>query len=96
LTQKKFSRTLKWHRGIVSRSREEKMLASPPVFLSPQMAKEAPKPAPTKVSTKISSDLLRKAKVLAAYEGRDLFVVLDELLRPAVQDRYAQIVRKQD
>ncbi len=76
-----------------------------PELLEPAMSKKkggeggeggdvqpAAKPGKNPANTKVDAELLRQARLIAAYEDKDLYEVLDAFLRPAITERYRQIV----
>lgn len=48
---------------------------------------------PEKTTTKVSRDLLTRAKAVANHRGLDLFDYLDRLLRPLVEKDYREYIR---
>lgn len=54
------------------------------------------KPPKNATTTKVDVDLLRQAKIIAAYDRVDLYDYLDSILRAPIDARYRQIVRDPD
>jgi hypothetical protein len=54
------------------------------------------RPAKTTTTTKLPSELLRRAKTVAAYRGIDLYDYLVEALSPTVNKDYGGIVRESE
>jgi hypothetical protein len=50
---------------------------------------------PPKANTKVEKELLRRARAVADYEGKDLFDFLDALLRPEIDQRYHRMIRSE-
>ena len=48
-----------------------------------------------KVTVKLWEDVARKAKIVAAIRGVDLFDYLDSIVRPAVERDHAQAIRNE-
>jgi hypothetical protein len=61
---------------------------------SPGEKAEAGQPGKRVTTTKVDSELMRKAKVVAAYRDVDLFEYLDGLLRSLIERDYSRIVRE--
>ncbi len=48
---------------------------------------------PPKANTKVEKDLLRRARAVADYEGKELYELLDAILRPEIDQRYRLMIR---
>lgn len=59
-----------------------------------QMAKRTPPPEP-KTTTKVYTDLLRRARQVAVNKDVDLFDYIDSILRPAVDTDYRKMIERE-
>lgn len=63
---------------------------------NPDHHRQGSEPTSTeKTNTKVEKELLRKARALADYEGQDLYDLLDAILRPVIEGRYKQMVKRE-